>query len=227
MMPEAIERLRASSPIPVPVLITLQLVQSAVIFLLLAWLALLAARRVGLDAPLLRAWVDRSPLPADPRTRDFRPALVLGLVAAAAIIGLDVCFSPLLPHPVTGTAVPNRWEGFLASFYGGITEEFMLRLLLMTGVAWALAAVKRVRVPAVPAWIYWAAIVIASVLFAAGHLPLALRYLGPGAIVVARTLALNFPAGILFGWLYWKRGLEHAMVAHFAADVVLHVLVAG
>jgi membrane protease YdiL (CAAX protease family) len=30
--------------------------------------------------------------------------------------------------------------------------------------------------------------------------------------------------GILFGWIYWKKGLEAAMVAHFSTDIVLHVI---
>jgi membrane protease YdiL (CAAX protease family) len=30
-------------------------------------------------------------------------------------------------------------------------------------------------------------------------------------------------AGIVFGWLYWRRGLEMAMLGHFCADLVLHV----
>jgi membrane protease YdiL (CAAX protease family) len=36
---------------------------------------------------------------------------------------------------------------------------------------------------------------------------------------------LNAVAGIPFGFLYWRKGLEHAMAAHFCADVVLHVIV--
>ena len=40
-------------------------------------------------------------------------------------------------------------------------------------------------------------------------------------------VVLNSLAGIAFGWLYWRRGLEAAMIAHFAADLVLHVLVGG
>jgi membrane protease YdiL (CAAX protease family) len=36
---------------------------------------------------------------------------------------------------------------------------------------------------------------------------------------------LNSLAGLVFGWLYWRRGLKAAMVAHFSADLVLHVLV--
>ena len=42
--------------------------------------------------------------------------------------------------------------------------------------------------------------------------------------MVLRTLLLNGIAGIAFGWLYWKRGIEMAMLAHFSADIVLHVV---
>ena len=45
------------------------------------------------------------------------------------------------------------------------------------------------------------------------------------ALVVARALVLNGLGGIIFGWLYWKRGLLAAMLAHFSTDVVLHVAV--
>jgi membrane protease YdiL (CAAX protease family) len=43
--------------------------------------------------------------------------------------------------------------------------------------------------------------------------------------LIARALILNGIPGIAFGWLYWRRGLEAAMVAHFSADLVLHVLI--
>jgi membrane protease YdiL (CAAX protease family) len=35
-------------------------------------------------------------------------------------------------------------------------------------------------------------------------------------------LALNALGGVVFGSLYWRRVLEHAMLAHFCADLVLH-----
>ena len=224
MMPEALARLRAVSPIPVPVVIGLQLAQSAVLFWLLGWLGLAAGERVGLDAPLLRAWVYRLPLPVDRRTRDFRLAIVAGLAVAALIVGLDLRFAPYLRHATGAARAPSAWLGLLAAFYGGISEEVLTRLFLMTGIAWLLAAFRHARAPGLPAWIYWTAIVAAALLFAAGHLPAAIKLLGADPIVVTRTLVLNFPAGFVFGWLYWKRGLEHAMAGHFAADIVLHVL---
>jgi hypothetical protein len=40
--------------------------------------------------------------------------------------------------------------------------------------------------------------------------------------VIVRTIVLNALLGIPFGWLYWRWGLEYAMLAHFCADLVLH-----
>jgi membrane protease YdiL (CAAX protease family) len=44
-------------------------------------------------------------------------------------------------------------------------------------------------------------------------------------MVVTRALLLNGIAGLAFGWLYWKRGLEMAMIAHFTGDFILLVVV--
>ena len=62
-----------------------------------------------------------------------------------------------------------------------------------------------------------------ALVFGAGHLPMAAKLVPLTAGVVARVVAYNALAGLVFGWLYWKRGLEHAMLAHFSADLVLHV----
>jgi len=43
------------------------------------------------------------------------------------------------------------------------------------------------------------------------------------ALVVLQVIVLNALCGLAFGWLFWRHGLEHAMVAHFSADLVLHV----
>ena len=46
----------------------------------------------------------------------------------------------------------------------------------------------------------------------------------PSPIVIARTLLLNLLPGILFGFVYWRWGLEYAILSHFWADIVLHVI---
>jgi len=45
-------------------------------------------------------------------------------------------------------------------------------------------------------------------------------------LVILRTVVMNGLLGIVLGWLYWKRGLEAAMISHFSADIILHVLLA-
>jgi len=59
----------------------------------------------------------------------------------------------------------------------------------------------------------------------AGYLPTTAVLLPLTPLVIARALLLNGIGGMIFGWLYWKRGLLAAMMAHFSTDIVLHVVV--
>ena len=61
----------------------------------------------------------------------------------------------------------------------------------------------------------WLAILVSAVLFGVGHLPAAAMVGMPlTAPVIARVVTLNAFAGIVFGWLFWRRSLEAAMLAH-------------
>ena len=97
-----------------------------------------------------------------------------------------------------------------------------MRLGLMTVLVWAGARLTRTADPR-PA-VVWTAIVATALLFGAGHLPTTAAMLPLTPLVIARALLLNGIGGVLFGWLYWKRGLLAAMLAHFSADIVLHVV---
>jgi hypothetical protein len=35
-------------------------------------------------------------------------------------------------------------------------------------------------------------------------------------VVILRAVGLNALLGLVFGWLFWRRSLEHAMIAHIA-----------
>ena len=91
----------------------------------------------------------------------------------------------------------------------------------MSLFAWLLT--KIVRRPAA----YWGAIAGAALLFGVGHLPATATVLPLTALVVTRAIVLNGLAGVAFGWLYWRRGLEAAMVSHGSANLILHVAVRG
>lgn len=98
--------------------------------------------------------------------------------------------------------------------YGGITEEVMLRWGLMSGVAWLLARAFGPR-PAV----FVAAALVAAVLFGAGHLPAMAQVVELTPAMAMRTVTLNALAGMVYGLLFWKRGLEAAMLTHAATHV--------
>ena len=213
-------------------LVAIQAMTMFIVCALLAWAGLRMGHRVGLGAPLLQRWVNRH---GDAGLRDRAPwqAIALGIAAGIALLVLSRVLDPLL-LPQTQVEMTDiagarsALYGLLASFYGGIVEEVQLRLFLMTLVAWAATWLTRRRAGfdgTLSPRIAWLAILVAALLFGVGHLPAAVMVWGLDAGVVFRTLLLNGIGGVVFGWLFWKRGFEMAVLAHFAADLVLHALV--
>jgi membrane protease YdiL (CAAX protease family) len=66
------------------------------------------------------------------------------------------------------------------------------------------------------------AIIISSVVFGMGHLPLvkalAFNY---NLAIVSYIVVANSLFGLIAGYLYWKRGLEAAIIAHMLTHVVI------
>lgn len=219
-MPGAFDALR----IPFPAFVAIQAVQAFVLLGLLTLLGLRMGHRVGLGSPVLHGWVNQR---IKPDWHALKPlqAIAMGVLAAAVIIGLSTVLDPMLPKPLRAIPDPgagtSALNGLLASFFGGISEELQLRLFVMTLLVWSFAVLaKRAPRP----WVYWTAIVVAAVLFGVGHLPAAGKVWELNEIVIVRTIVLNAIGGLVFGWLYWRRGIEMAMLSHFSADILLHVL---
>ena len=213
---------RLSLPVPLPVAVVLQMGQGAVMSAVAILLGLWMAPGLGLTRPLAQDWLDRR-LDRARLVRTAGLAMALGALVGAAIFVLDRFAFALLVEPITAIqGTPPLWQRLLVCFYGGINEEIFLRLFLMTLLVWLGAKAGRRTVPT--AATVWVAIAIVSILFGLGHLPMTARFVPLTAVVVVRAIILNGLAGVLFGWLYWRRGLEAAMIAHFSTDVVLHVL---
>jgi hypothetical protein len=115
-------------------------------------------------------------------------------------------------------------ENFTASFYGGLNEELLFRLLGLSGMAWLLSRVWHTPLGRLTDATLWSANVIMAVVFGLGRLPAALAITGSiTPLLIGRTLVLNVPIGLICGWLLWRFGIEAAIVAHFTADIVYHV----
>jgi len=201
------------------VVMLMQAAQAGVLCSLLGWLGLVLGARYGLDAPWLRAWVYRQP--RDPTAQSHWPfAIALGLLAGLLVMGISL----LIAHPAASASsrlLDWAWRGALASFYGGIVEEVECRLFLVSLLVWLLAWFNHRR--ALP-WMFVTAIVLAALLFGAGHLTAAFAAgMAHTPLMISRIVLLNALAGLVTGGLFWKYGLEHAIVAHLSADLVLHI----
>jgi membrane protease YdiL (CAAX protease family) len=218
---------------PMYILVPAEIVQGGIILGVITLAGLFFANRIGLGAPILEAWLDGQEVGSKLRSI-LVPSVLIGVIGTLVIIGLEILvFEPAIRNqsPVSADAIslwnePAAWKGLLASFEGGIDEEIELRLFAMSFFAWLGAFVFRKAGGTPTSTVLWSANVIAAVLFGIGHLPLISAMAPLTGIIVLRTIVLNGLLGIAFGYLYWKRGLESAMLAHFSADLLLHVVLA-
>lgn len=104
-----------------------------------------------------------------------------------------------------------------------VEEEIVFRLGISTLVASLCFVTIRKRVERAAEISVWFGIVIASVLFGLAHVGNAPNTAHP----IVRALTLNGLAAITLGWLYWYRGLEASVVAHFVADVAIYLVLPG
>src|SRR5262245_7288308 len=73
---------------------------------------------------------------------------------------------------------------------------------------------------ALPTSVFWAANIVAAVLFGLGHLPATAAVAPLSAALLVRAV---WAAGLVFGELYKRHGLEWAMASHFGVDIVARV----
>ena len=141
-----------------------------------------------------------------------------GILSGFLLTLVGLIFNPILPAEfleLGESLKPTLAASFL---YGGLTEEILMRFGLMTFIVWVTSKILKDLNPKV----YWIGIILAALVFAVGHFPIAFHAVGtPSVMLLLYILVGNTIGGIIFGWLYWKKGLESAFIAHFLAHVVM------
>lgn len=212
---DVVDQLPAGAP-PPGVILALQGLQLLVLLAVATAVGVALAPRAGLDAPVFRAWAERGPLPADLRARLAQGAL-WGSGAGIGILAAHRASLALGLPPVESVS-PLLALG--AIFYGGITEELLLRWGVLTLLVWLLL---RLRLPEGAA--FWTGNAGAALAFGALHLGAAAAIFGGlTPVVVGWVLVGNGAGALVFGAIYRRLGLEAAMAAHLVADVWLHVI---
>lgn len=128
---------------------------------------------------------------------------------------------PLLSASYSAAVTPLSIAS--AVLYGGLLEEIMLRLFFMTMICSILSRFKK-EYGQLSTWIYYTAIILSSLVFAAGHLPATNATFGLSGIIVFRCMLLNSIAGLACGYLYYKYALEYAMLCHISFHLILNLI---
>ena len=147
--------------------------------------------------------------------------LAVAVVGGLALILPDLLIFGRYSQPIMDSYAAKPSIPYLVAMvtYGGVIEEVMLRLFMMSLVAFLLNKVfGRQEKPGTA--ILATANVIAALLFAAGHLPVTFILLGSSPLIIFRCFLLNGGFGLLFGWLYRRYGLRYAMIAHGGCHIV-------
>src|SRR5579885_3207875 len=220
---DALTKARERMHKPLWMLVLLQGAQSFVLMAVATSLGLLIAHHIGLGAPLLEGLLAGRPVTAQAQAI-IVPALLFGGVPAVVLLLLEITvFWPRLPQVMRTTfPIPALWKRFLACFYGGIAEELLCRLFLLSLLAWLIGFAWHVPGGKPTLGALWLANILAAVIFGLDHLPTTAALVKLTPLLIWRAILLNGILGIAAGYLFWQYGLEAAMLAHFTADLVLH-----
>jgi len=206
-----------------PALRLLSAIQPAIILLVAVLLGVILAPKVGLSSPVAEAAASGGDI-----LSAFRPQIVPGIVGGLAG-GLAIILTAFALGPFLA---PEFVEGFskLGQFlplptrllYGGITEELMLRWGFMTLLVWvAWRVIQKGQGTPKPA-VFVGATIVSAVVFGIGHLPIAYMLVSePTLSLTVFVITANSIFGVIAGFLYWRNGLESAMIAHALAHVVM------
>lgn len=217
-------------PYPLGIIVLFQVSFNSLIFGVLVYFGLLLAQTYHLGLPFIEGKINGETI-SESFAKIVLISTIIGILVGFSIILLDSFVFDLESHlsnlgiTLPEMIVPEKWKGFLASFWGGISEEVLLRLFFLTLVIWLLMLITRNKSDSPSPIIIWIANIIAAFVFGIGHLP-AMMSLGIeiDTYIFVRSIVLNGIGGITFGWLYFTYGLESAMIAHFCADIVIHVI---
>ena len=192
------------------------------------------AKRVGI-APMPLANRAELAIRTDEVIAGIKPGLWCALMSVAVAVSQVLVFG-YSNHAVSSTALARhqaartRMEGLIswpsaAYVCAGapMQEEILFRLFLFSGLAWAMQSLlkrgnqTRSKVP------IWSAIVVSGLVFGLFH------------VLAGQSVAWWRPTysqifldprtyiGMVLAWVYWKRGIETAFIAHSTLNVVVFV----
>lgn len=195
----------------------LVLLNPSVLLLISIIIGTLLYDKVGLKVPTLSSVlkIEESEIKF---TEQIKYGIGLGLLAGILITLVAGIFQSSLPQEFIELGKKIKVTPLARFLYGGLTEELLMRYGFMTLMVWVVFKITKKLNPST----YWTGILLAGLLFALGHFPVVFQAVSePSLSLLIYVLIGNSLAGIFFGYLYWKKGLEAAFIAHIFAHVAM------
>jgi hypothetical protein len=191
----------AQTPLPFSMntLIIISVLQSVVFITLFAAAGAMLAPRMGFRAALADI-----PIKKKIPWKTLKTQFVFGLPTGLAGAMIAYFFAPEF------TCYLGKFP-VLSRLFGGIYEEVIIRWGIMTVIAWVIWRVFQHGIGIPKESVIRSGILISQILFAAGHIPMLIRL---GVTDPYRSVLAIFIVSLPWGWLFWKKGLEAAFIAH-------------
>jgi hypothetical protein len=188
---------------------------------LAALVGVVTAPRVRLSAPMLEAALTGRSV-VDPLHRQVPPGVAGALAGVVALAIVAGSLQPFLPTEFLEAGADFSVSLLPRLLYGGITEEIVLRWGLMSLIVWLPYSLKHQAKGPIPNSYYLTAIVVSALLFGMGHLPTALRFVDVATVPFVLYVVLgNGAFGLVTGYLFWRFGLESAVIAHVSGHLIM------
>lgn len=197
----------------------LMLINPTILLLVAVLLGGSLTKKIGLDAPIIRGLLEGRSI-QNQLFDQLKTGVPIGILAGLSISIFYLICEPFLPLEMIALNEEVEINVLTRFFYGGITEEILLRwgvMSLFIWIGWKIFG-KNTETPTTT--IIWIGIILAAILFGIGHLPMVYASLTEvSSFLIFYIISGNMILGILAGWLFWRQGLEAAIIAHLCGHI--------
>jgi Type II CAAX prenyl endopeptidase Rce1-like len=186
---------------------------------ILIFVSLWIGKRIGLKMPIIESLLTHGKV--SKQGKNISLAALYGILTGLVIIIFSMAVSESLGVDNTSIKEPSWWLGMLGAFGAAVNEESIFRLFLVTLILWIFLKIKK---GSITPFRIWTSISLSALIFGMMHYSVASSNFEMTIGIFISMLIINGIGGIVFGALFLFVGLEFAIIAHFTADITLHVI---
>lgn len=151
----------------------------------------------------------------------FKYSVILGIISGFLLILPDIFLFNKVSFDISKIYSNKPSFNFIMSgiTYGGVVEEILMRLFLMSLVSLIIYKIfyknKKINHK-----VYIISNIVISIIFALGHLPNTAMMMDLSFVVILRCMLLNGVFGLIFGYVYRRYGIIYSIITHSLTHIV-------